>query len=247
MALFQIMDNDSVAASVPRKATEEEKIGDNLQECQAVIMTDQKEAGQDSNQEDKGAEDTGKEGFGVNGESGLDDTEVCASGSNVGEKREEEREDKNSNETGVTGKSSGSNIGETEEEESFNETGVKGKSCLDRTNDTVRLNMQHLEAGTTSSDRSKQEQVVRFEGLEFIGNAGGSPSDSTTDNSGSPSGSTTDAGGSPTGSTTQPETSSTVEESIAKLKGLWFQCRNVFIVIIIPITLPENQPKDALL
>ena len=93
MALFQIMDNDSVAVSVPRKATEEEKIGNNLLECQAVIMmTNQKETGRDSNQdqEDKGAEDTGKEGFGVNGESGLDDTEVCASGSNVGETGEED-------------------------------------------------------------------------------------------------------------------------------------------------------------
>ena len=199
MALFQIMDNDSVAVSVPRKATEEEKIGNNLLECQAVIMmTNRKETGRDSNQdqEDKGAEDTGKEGFGVNGESVLDDTEVCASGSNVGETGEEEREDES-------------------------ETGVKGKSCLDRTNDTVRLNMQHLEAGTTSSDRSKQEQVVRFEGLEFIGDAGG----------GSPSDSTTDDGGSPTGSTTEPETSSTVEESVdisLKLKGLWLQCRNDF-------------------
>ena len=114
MALFQIMDNDSVAASVPRKATEEEKIGNNLQDCQAVmIMTDQKETGRDSNQEDKVAEDTGKEGFEVNGESGLDDTEVCASGSNKGE---------------------------TGEDKSSNEMGVKGKSCLDRTKDTVRLN-----------------------------------------------------------------------------------------------------------
>ena len=209
MALFQIMDNDSVAVSVPRKATEEEKIGDNLQECQAVIMTDQKEAGQDSNQEDKGAEDTGKEGFEVNGESGLDDTEVCASGSNKGE---------------------------TGEDKSSNEMGVKGKSCLDRTKD--RLNTQHFEAGSTSSNRSKPEQVVRFEGLEFIGDAdGGSPSDSTTDD-----------GGSPTDS--EPETSSMAEELIAKLKGLWLQCRNVFIAIttiIITITLPKNQPKDALL
>ena len=205
------MDNDSVAVSVPRKATEEEKIGDNLQECQAVIMTDQKEAGQDSNQEDKGAEDTGKEGFGVNGESGLDDTEVCASGSNKGE---------------------------TGEDKSSNEMGVKGKSCLDRTKDTVRLNMQHFEAGSTSSNRSKPEQVVRFEGLEFIGDADG----------GSPSNSTIDDGGSPTDS--EPETSSMAEELIAKLKGLWLQCRNVFIAIttiIITITLPKNQPKDALL
>ena len=205
MALFQIMDNDSVAASVPRKATEEEKIGNNLQDCQAVmIMTDQKETGRDSNQEDKVAEDTGKEGFEVNGESGLDDTEVCASGSNKGE---------------------------TGEDKSSNEMGVKGKSCLDRTKDTVRLNMQHFEAGSTSSNRSKPEQVVRFEGLEFIGDAeGGSPSDLTTDS--------------------EPETSSMAEELIAKLKGLWLQCRNVFIAIttiIITITLPKNQPKDALL
>ena len=204
------MDNDSVAASVPRKATEEEKIGNNLQDCQAVmIMTDQKETGRDSNQEDKVAEDTGKEGFEVNGESGLDDTEVCASGSNKGE---------------------------TGEDKSSNEMGVKGKSCLDRTKD--RLNMQHFEAGSTSSNRSKPEQVVRFEGLEFIGDAdGGSPSDSTTDD-----------GGSPTDS--EPETSSMAEELIAKLKGLWLQCRNVFIAIttiIITITLPKNQPKDALL
>ena len=204
MALF-IMDNDSVAASVPRKATEEEKIGNNLQDCQAVmIMTDQKETGRDSNQEDKVAEDTGKEGFEVNGESGLDDTEVCASGSNKGE---------------------------TGEDKSSNEMGVKGKSCLDRTKDTVRLNMQHFEAGSTSSNRSKPEQVVRFEGLEFIGDAeGGSPSDLTTDS--------------------EPETSSMAEELIAKLKGLWLQCRNVFIAIttiIITITLPKNQPKDALL
>ena len=186
------MDNDSVAASVPRKATEEEKIG---KDCQAVmIMTDLKETGRDSNQEDKVAEDTGKEGFEVNGESGLDDTEVCASGSNKGE---------------------------TGEDKSSNEMGVKGKSCLDRTKDTVRLNMQHFEAGSTSSNRSKPEQVVRFEGLEFIGDAGG----------GSPSDSTTDAGGSPTGFTTEPETSSTVEESIdisLKLKGMWLQCRNDF-------------------
>ena len=199
------MDNDSVAASVPRKATEEEKIGNNLQDCQAVmIMTDQKETGRDSNQEDKVAEDTGKEGFEVNGESGLDDTEVCASGSNKGE---------------------------TGEDKSSNEMGVKGKSCLDRTKDTVRLNMQHFEAGSTSSNRSKPEQVVRFEGLEFIGDAeGGSPSDLTTDS--------------------EPETSSMAEELIAKLKGLWLQCRNVFIAIttiIITITLPKNQPKDALL
>ena len=205
MLLFQIMDNDSVAASVPRKATEEEKIGNNLQDCQAVmIMTDQKETGRDSNQEDKVAEDTGKEGFEVNGESGLDDTEVCASGSNKGE---------------------------TGEDKSSNEMGVKGKSCLDRTKDTVRLNMQHFEAGSTSSNRSKPEQVVRFEGLEFIGDAeGGSPSDLTTDS--------------------EPETSSMAEELIAKLKGLWLQCRNVFIAIttiIITITLPKNQPKDALL
>ena len=197
------MDNDSDAASVPRKATEEEKIGNNLQDCQAVmIMTDQKETGRDSNQEDKVAEDTGKEGFEVNGESGLDDTEVCASGSNKGE---------------------------TGEDKSSNEMGVKGKSCLDRTKD--RLNMQHFEAGSTSSNRSKPEQVVRFEGLEFIGDAeGGSPSDLTTDS--------------------EPETSSMAEELIAKLKGLWLQCRNVFIAIttiIITITLPKNQPKDALL
>ena len=223
MALFQIMDNDSVAASVPRKATEEEKIGNNLQDCQAVmIMTDQKETGRDSNQEDKVAEDTGKEGFEVNGESGLDDTEVCASGSNKGE---------------------------TGEDKSSNEMGVKGKSCLDRTKDTVRLNMQHFEAGSTSSNRSKPEQVVRFEGLEFIGDAdGGSPSDSTTDDGGSPTDSTSDDGGSPTDS--EPETSSMAEELIAKLKGLWLQCRNVFIAIttiIITITLPKNQPKDALL
>ena len=199
------MDNDSDAASVPRKATEEEKIGNNLQDCQAVmIMTDLKETGRDSNQEDKVAEDTGKEGFEVNGESGLDDTEVCASGSNKGE---------------------------TGEDKSSNEMGVKGKSCLDRTKDTVRLNMQHFEAGSTSSNRSKPEQVVRFEGLEFIGDAeGGSPSDLTTDS--------------------EPETSSMAEELIAKLKGLWLQCRNVFIAIttiIITITLPKNQPKDALL
>ena len=197
------MDNDSDAASVPRKATEEEKIGNNLQDCQAVmIMTDQKETGRDSNQEDKVAEDTGKEGFEVNGESGLDDTEVCASGSNKGE---------------------------TGEDKSSNEMGVKGKSCLDRTKD--RLNMQHFEAGSTSSNRSKPEQVVRFEGLEFIGDAeGGSPSDLTTNS--------------------EPETSSMAEELIAKLKGLWLQCRNVFIAIttiIITITLPKNQPKDALL
>ena len=203
MALFQIMDNDSVAASVPRKATEEEKIGNNLQDCQAVmIMTDQKETGRDSNQEDKVAEDTGKEGFEVNGESGLDDTKVCASGSNKGE---------------------------TGEDKSSNEMGVKGKSCLDRTKD--RLNTQHFEAGSTSSNRSKPEQVVRFEGLEFIGDAeGGSPSDLTTDS--------------------EPETSSMAEELIAKLKGLWLQCRNVFIAIttiIITTTLPKNQPKDALL
>ena len=199
------MDNDSDAASVPRKATEEEKIGNNLQDCQAVmIMTDQKETGRDSNQEDKVAEDTGKEGFEVNGESGLDDTKVCASGSNKGE---------------------------TGEDKSSNEMGVKGKSCLDRTKDTVRLNMQHFEAGSTSSNRSKPEQVVRFEGLEFIGDAeGGSPSDLTTDS--------------------EPETSSMAEELIAKLKGLWLQCRNVFIAIttiIITTTLPKNQPKDALL
>ena len=208
MALFQIMDNDSVAASVPRKTTEDEKIG--KQDCQAVmIMTDQKETGRDSNQEDKVAEDTGKEGFEVNGESGLDDTEVCASGSNKGE---------------------------TGEDKSSNEMGVKGKSCLDRTKD--QLNMQHFEAGSTSSNRSKPEQVVRFEGLEFIGDAdGGSPTDSTSDD-----------GGSPTDS--EPETSSMAEELIAKLKGLWLQCRNVFIAIttiIITITLPKNQPKDALL
>ena len=142
------------------------------------------------------------------------------------------------------------------DKESFSEKGVKRKSLLDPANEVEdlrsdekgdenrdkeekeptnntdpRIRGECFEAGSTSSDRSKPEQVVRFEGVELIGD------------------------GAPLESTTETETMSVlglkliVEESTAKLKGLWLQSRQdlfiisavrMIIIVIITITIEIN-------
>ena len=200
MALFQITNNDAVVVSAFKDATKEVKIGDNLGECQDE--GDDTTDGRDTNQEETGAEDTDKESFsdkGVNRESLLDpanEDKDLSSNSN----------DSNDCQNADPGEKGDEN---TDKEEN-------GKSWLKPTNDTLRIRGQYLEAGTTSSHGSKpEEQVVRFEGVEVIGD------------------------GSPVSSTTQSVTlslRSMLEESTLKLKGLWLQSRkDFFIVIISPI------------
>ena len=194
MALFQITNNDTVVVSAFKDATEEGKIGDNLGECQDE--GDDTTDGRDTNQEETGAKDTDKESFsdkGVNRESLLDpaneDEDLSADSNDCQNTDPGEKGDEN-----------------TDKEEN-------GKSWLETTNDTLRIRGQYLEAGTTSSDGSKpEEQVVRFEGVEVIGD------------------------GCPLSSTTESVTMSMLEESTLKLKGLWLQSRkDFFIVIISPI------------
>ena len=189
------MKNDAVVVSAFKDATEEGKIGDNLGECQDE--GDDTTDGRDTNQED-----TDKESFsdeGVNRESLLDPA-------NEDEDLSADSNDSNDCQNTDPGEKGDEN---TDKEEN-------GKSWLEPTNDTLRIRGQYLEAGNTSSDGSKpEEQVVRFEGVEVIGD------------------------GSPLSSTTESVTlslRSMLEESTLKLKGLWLQSRkDFFIVIISPI------------
>ena len=156
MALFQITNNDTVVVSAFKDATEEGKIGDNLGECQDE--GDDTTDGRDTNQED-----TDKESFsdeGVNRESLLDPAN----------EDEDLRSDSNDCQNTDPGEKGDEN---TDKEENR-------KSWLETTNDALRIRGQYLEAGTTSSDGSKpEEQVVRFEGVEVIGD--GFPLSSTTE------------------------------------------------------------------
>ena len=186
------MKNDAVVVSAFKDATEEGKIGDNLGECQDE--GDDTTDGRDTNQED-----TDKESFsdeGVNRESLLDPAN----------EDEDLRSDSNDCQNTDPGEKGDEN---TDKEEN-------GKSWLETTNDTLRIRGQYLEAGNTSSDGSKpEEQVVRFEGVEVIGD--GSPLSSTTES-------------------VTLSVRSMLEESTLKLKGLWLQSRkDFFIVIISPI------------
>ena len=184
MALFQIMDNSAVVVSAFKDGTEEDKIGDNSGECQ--VEGDATTDGRDTNEE----EDIDKESFGekeVKRDSLLDPA----------------------NEVEVL-RSDSIDCQRTDPEEKRDE--YRDKEEKQPANDTVRIRGQHFEAGNTSSDRSKPEQVVRFEGVELIGD------------------------GAPLESTTEPETMSVlglkliVEESTAKLKGLWLQSRQDFFI-----------------
>ena len=197
MALFQITNNDAVVVSAFKDATKEGKIGDYLGECQDE--GDDTTDGRDTNQEETGAEDTDKESFsdkGVNRESLLDPA------------NEDKDLSSNSNDSNDC-----QNTDPGEKGDEYTDKEENGKSWLEPTNDTLRIRGQYLEAGSTSSDGSKpEEQVVRFEGVEVIGN--GSPLSSTTES-------------------VTLSARSMLEESTLKLKGLWLQSRKDFFIVII--------------
>ena len=194
MALFQITNNDAVVVSAFKDATEEGKIGDDLGECQDE--GDDTTDGRDTNQEETGADDTDKESFsdkGVNWESLLDPAN----------EDEDLRSDSNDCQNTDPG----------EKGDEYTDKEENGKSWLEPTNDTLRIRGQYLEAGTTSSEGSKpEEQVVRFEGVQVIGD--GSPLSSTTES-------------------VTLSARSMLEESTFKLKGLWLQSRKDFFIVII--------------
>ena len=194
MALFQITNNDAVVVSAFKDATEEGKIGDDLGECQDE--GDDTTDGRDTNQEETGADDTDKVSFsdkGVNWESLLDPAN----------EDEDLRSDSNDCQNTDPG----------EKGDEYTDKEENGKSWLEPTNDTLRIRGQYLEAGTTSSEGSKpEEQVVRFEGVQVIGD--GSPLSSTTES-------------------VTLSVRSRLEESTLKLKGLWLQSRKDFFIVII--------------